>query len=156
MVLPKVVVDTNIALVGFLSFNPKREERQLINYMFRKEVVAIGSEETLGEFSRKLEEHPHFKKVAGDLLLSKDHLVGVYRSLVRLVVIDDAIVSQEFCPTDPDDDVFVRVALSAKANALVTNDSDLLGIRAQIKSDYGLTITKPGPLLDVLDRHRGL
>ena len=140
----RIVIDTNIALAGFLSFTTT--ERKLINYALQKKITLVGSDDTLAEFSRKLDENNHFKKVAKDFMFSKEKLIQSYRSLIRLIPIDDEFVSKRYCPDDPDDDTFVRVALSSKAEIIVTNDKHLF----KINKNLGVRVIKPDPIINIL------
>jgi putative PIN family toxin of toxin-antitoxin system len=143
----RIVIDTNIALCGFLSYTSP--ERKIINYAMRKELTLVGSPDTLLEFSRKIDENQRFKKVAKDFMFPKSKLIGSYKSLIRLSQVPSEMLSRSFCIEDPDDDIFIKIALASSTKILVSNDKHLL----KLNGIEGLRIINAKNLLPILDRN---
>jgi len=150
MQMINIVIDTNIALAGFLSYTS--EERKIINYAYRKKIGLVGSERTLAEFDRKLSEHPRFKKVARDFMYPKEKLLSTYKSLIRLATIEQSLQNTHFCISDPDDDIFVHAALASNTKIIVTNDNHLL----KIDGVNGLKIVSSKKMFNTLQKNLGL
>lgn len=147
MKIINVVIDTNIALAGFLSY--VSTERQIINFAYKKKIHLLGSELTLQEFDRMLSEHPRFIKVAQDFMYPKEKLLSTYKALVRLTTIDDDLRRNSYCVEDPDDDVFIQAALASNSKIIITNDKHLL----KINGIEGLTIVSSKKALKTLQKH---
>lgn len=147
IIMIRVVIDTNIALAGFLSYTSN--ERGIINHAMTKNINLIGSEGTFNEFKRKLEESERFAKVAKDFMFPKSKLLSSYKSLIRLVSIQDELETKSYCPDDPDDDVFIKTALSSDTNIIVSNDKHIL----KINGIEGLRIIKSNPFLEILRKN---
>lgn len=57
-------------------------------------------------------------------------------------VIDVTPLQLPRCP-DPDDQMFLEIAVAAHAIALITRDAALLGMSRRMERDYGFRIVKP-------------
>jgi len=116
----RVVLDTNIVLSGFFWDGPPRLllEDGLPNRLFRLTSDALLAElaDVLGraKFQRRLASSP----------LSIDQLMDRYAASAIKVI----PVSVSRIAPDPDDDVVIGTALSARADLIVTGDHGLLSV----------------------------
>ncbi len=127
----KLVIDTNIALAGFLSYT--KPERYLLNYAYQKKIAIVGTEETYTEFARKIRENEHFMQVAKAFLYSEEKLLHSYKSLIRLATINDELNGITYCQEDPDDDAFIRAAISTDCKIIISRDKHLRKLHNQIE-----------------------
>lgn len=145
----RVIIDTNIALSGFLSFTSP--ERMIVNYAMQKKIQLIGCQETYDEFEEKIINNERFKKVADDLMFPKDKLLMGYKTYVSITEVDEDLKSQKYCLADPDDDIFIQLAISSNTKIIISNDKHL----RNLKKVNDVRIVKPDKFLEIL-RSNGL
>ena len=116
----KVVLDTNV-LVSALLF--KGELSKLLFPLKQKNFILLFSEETLNEFIKVL----HYPKIS----LTKEEIeyllqfeILPYSKIVEVTFKFD----KEIC-SDKDDQKFLELAVSAKADYIITGDKDLLNLK---------------------------
>lgn len=119
----RVVIDTNVVISAFV-FRAGRLA-WLREALLGQRVTAIVSDETLGELVRvlaypKLGLEPELREAILTHFMEHAETIKGARTRARL-------------PTcrDPHDEMFLRLAYAAKADALVTGDDDLLSLAAQ-------------------------
>jgi putative PIN family toxin of toxin-antitoxin system len=144
----RVVIDTNIALAGFLSYT--RNERKIINCAMQRKISLIGSIDTFNEFSRKLDENAKFKQNAKDFMFSKSKLLASYKAIIRFTEVDEELKKKNFCTADPDDDAFIKAAIASNTKIIVSRDKHLLRLNNTIEE---IRIVTPEVLLDVLGKN---
>jgi putative PIN family toxin of toxin-antitoxin system len=116
----RLVLDTNVVVSALLwDGNPRR----LMRAGRRESVRLFTSAPLLAELTEVLL-RPKFEKKIAASLLSVDQLVDLYTELAALV----RPTSLPRTAPDPDDDVAIGTALSAKAHFLVTGDGPLLSV----------------------------
>jgi len=116
----RLVLDTNVVVSALLwDGNPRR----LIRAGQWEGVRLFTSAPLLAELTEVLL-RPKFEKKIAASLLSVDQLVDLYTELAALV----RPTSLPRTAPDPDDDVVIGTALSAKAHFLVTGDGPLLSV----------------------------
>ena len=115
----KVVVDTMLWVSYCTSKDGYRH--RLINLARRKRVRFFVSEYILDELTRTLVE---------DLGLSRRYAWLARRAVLRVAdLVDLPAVVARYVILDPADDSIVQTALVARADYLVTADTDILGLR---------------------------
>ena len=124
----KAVFDTNVLVAAFVT---EGLCARLLGRARRRQMDLVVSSFILNEFENVL-----FKKFSA----SKEQI----RTATRLIseaaqIVSHASVVSGIC-RDPDDDQILSCALSAKADYLVTGDSDLLGL----KGFHAIRILTPG------------
>ena len=124
----KVVFDTNVLVAAFVT---EGVCAKLLGRARRKQLDLVISPFILEEFENVL-----LKK----FLASKEE-IGTATKLISAVaqIVSPASKVSGVC-RDPDDDQILSCALSAKADYLVTGDSDLL----ELKKFHGIRILTPG------------
>ncbi|WKZ24036.1 MAG: putative toxin-antitoxin system toxin component, PIN family [Candidatus Dojkabacteria bacterium] len=143
----RIVIDTNVALSGLLSYTSP--ERMIINYAMQKRISLIGSRETFSEFKEKVLENKRFIKVAKDLMFPQNQILSQYKALVKFVEIEQSLKELHFCEQDPDDDMFLHVAIQSGTNILITNDNHL----RKLKKINEIRIITPTKFLEVIRKH---
>lgn len=113
----KVVLDTNVLVAAFVA---RGQCHELLEHLSRSHRL-LTSEALLQEFREKLTEK--IKAPPEDV----DEAVELERS--RMEVLTPEPLSDPVC-RDPDDDVVLATALAARADCLITGDSDLLDLDA--------------------------
>jgi len=114
----KVVVDTNVLLAAAISEGPPFD---IVNMVFGGRIMLIFSRETFGELADILMTRTPFDRIAREVRAAfLGHLAerGTWaRPLPQAVM----------C-RDPQDQVFLDLAVAARVDYLVTGDDDLLVI----------------------------
>lgn len=138
----RVVVDPGVFISALLSASgsPGRVVRRWLD----GEVEVIGSPRLIDELVSVLERDKFRAWVTLD---DAQALVGLVAASMWTVA--DPPVVGGACP-DPGDDYLVALALSARADALVTDDRALLGADLD-----GVVTLSPAEVLVELDRRRG-
>lgn len=111
----KIVIDTNILVSAILSKSyPYSIVHDLI---FQEKVISFTSDSVLSEFYSVIE-YPKFKKYSGFILNAKNVVDGLFRFsiLVQPTVFVDVL-------KDKSDNKFLDVALSCRADFLITGNS---------------------------------
>lgn len=111
----KIVIDTNILVSAILSKSyPYSIVHDLI---FQEKVISFTSDNVLSEFYSVIE-YPKFKKHPGFILNAKNVVDGLFRFsiLVQPTVFVDVL-------KDKSDNKFLDVALSCRADFLITGNS---------------------------------
>lgn len=119
----RVVLDTNVWLSAALS--PNGAPAQVVRAVLLQE-VAVFSEATFAELETRLWK-PKFDRFVS--LEARKAILRDARAAALWVEIPSELSEQRWS-RDPDDDVFIRTALAAKAHWLVTGDGDLLSVPA--------------------------
>jgi len=135
----KVVLDTNV-LVSALLF--KGELSKLLSLLKQRKCILLFSEETLNEIIRVL----HYPKFALtekeiDYLLQSEILS--YAKIVETVL----KFNKEVC-RDREDQKFLELAVSAKADYIISGDKDLLDLKKINK----IRILSPNEFLLLLNK----
>lgn len=125
MTSPRVVLDTNcvVSALVFASgrFSTLRQRWQ------SQQVTPLASHDTVSELLRVLA-YPKFKLSPGE----QQTLLGDYLPWVETVQVH--MRPNDLPPVRDDHDVmFLALARTARADALVTGDGDLLAVRAQFE-----------------------
>ncbi len=107
----KIVLDTNVLVSGFLS--PKGPPGRILDLVVQGEIKLLVDARTVHEYKQVLSrpEWPFSKK---DALLALDHI------LRESIIIEPA--PRAVTLPDPDDLMFVEVAVTARASCLVTGN----------------------------------
>ena len=133
----RVVLDTNIVVSGLLWH---RAPRALLDVARETKIDLFTSAWLLDELSDVLPRAKLQAKVRASGLSSSELLTG-YAQLARLVLpasVPPVVLS------DPDDDHVLACALAARADLIVSGDSDLL----TLKSYQGIPILAPARALE--------
>jgi putative PIN family toxin of toxin-antitoxin system len=129
----KLVVDTNVLLAGIATDGFCRDiiKRQVLSFeLFTSQVL-------LDELAEKLREKFHLNP--GELPLLK-----LYAS--EATILKPKPLSAAIC-RDSDDDEVLAIALTAKADMILTGDKDLL----VLKEFQGIKIISPRQFLELLN-----
>lgn len=139
-----VVIDTNVFIANFLarrvnSPNQRIIRLWLIEKAFRIAITQHIESEYLRLFNEVLgfddEMLLRWRARFNNERITKTFNVGVGRRISR----------------DPNDDMFIAVAIAARAKFLITNDRDLLDISAEDKRRLKFQIVTPGQFLKQWD-----
>ena len=135
----KVVLDTNV-LVSALLF--KDELSKLLFPLKQKKFILLFSEETLNEFIKVLH-YPKFSLTEDEIEYLLQFEILPYSKIVEVTFKFD----KEICP-NKDDQKFLELAVSAKANYIITGDKDLLNLKEINK----IKILSPKEFLSLLKK----
>jgi len=133
----KIVLDTNV-LVSALLF--KGEFSKLLFPL--KKFILLFSEETLNEFIKALH-YPKFSLTKDEIEYLLQFEILPYSKIVEVTFKFD----KEICP-DKDDLKFLELAVSAKADYIITGDKDLLNLKEINK----IKILSPKKFLSLLKK----
>ena len=125
LIQPRIVLDTNV-LVSALLFGG-RSLAWLVEAWQDRRTVPLASAQTAMELIRVLG-YPKFRLSQ----LEREGLLGEYLPWCDVVVVDRPVDVPD-C-RDPDDRIFLELAVSADADALVTGDSDLLVLAPRLNT----------------------
>lgn len=137
MTAPRVVLDTNV-LISALVFG-SGTPAELRHAWQAQRIRPIVSHETASELIRVLA-YPKFQLTD----IERDDLLGEYLPWCEPITVPAETVVPEV--RDPDDRIFLRVALAGQADALVTGDQDLLSLR-----EFAVPIVTPARIREILD-----
>jgi putative PIN family toxin of toxin-antitoxin system len=132
----RIVLDTNVLISGLL--NPNGAPGRVVDLILGRRLVLLYDDRILGEYEDIL--------ARPQLAISQDQATAVI-SFLRLTGerITALPLPIDLLP-DPDDLPFVEVAISGKAEALITgNLKHFIGL-----DNYGITILSPARLIEQL------
>ena len=137
MIARRVVLDTNVLISAlvFRTGNPAA----LRNAWQAERIRPLASHETASELIRVLA-YPKFELTD----IAREDLLAEYLPWCESIAVPADIVTPKV--RDPDDRMFLRLALAGQADALVTGDQDLLSI-----TDSPVPIVTPAGLREMLD-----
>lgn len=137
----KVIVDTSVFVAGLLSRSPESSSFQILEGWKRRAFTLVISPQLLRELVVVL-------LCRGISESDLEDLVEVI-SLVALQI-PGAYETAMLNDVDPDDNKFLAAAYEAKADFLISLDSDLLNL----KFSHGTQIVTPATFLDFLANGR--
>ncbi len=119
----KVVPDTNILLKGMFGY--KSPERKLLTFSLLKKIQLIGATETKEEFKEKvyMESLQRFWRPKN---FSPEKILLDYESLVIMHEPLESTNEIQIPIRDPEDAIFIKLALSANIPIIISEDKDLL------------------------------
>lgn len=141
MSAPRVVLDTN-CLVSALIFS-RGKCAWLRQAWQRQRFVALASHDTVSELLRVLD-YPKFKLTRHE----KETLLSEFLPHVEIVKVGSTPGELPDI-RDPDDRMFLALAVVARADALVSGDNDILAVKAQFR----IPIQTVAELADWLQGH---
>jgi len=118
---PRVVLDTNVMVSGLLW---KGKSNQILEWVEEGKLELCQSKETLEELAQVLD-YPRIKKRVKKLGMKADEIIV---SVERGSKIFDILTNEAVVTEDPDDDIFINLALTSGAKFIVSGDSHLLNI----------------------------
>lgn len=137
MTAPRVVLDTNI-LISALVYR-SGNLAALRNAWQAERILPIVSHETVSELIRVL---TYRKFQLTDI--ERNDLLAEYLPWCESVTVPAETVVPEV--RDPDDAMFLRLAIAGRADALVTGDQDLLAL-----TEFPIQIMIPARIGEILD-----
>jgi putative PIN family toxin of toxin-antitoxin system len=129
---PRVVIDTNV-LLDFWVFDDAAS-RPLRSAVERGQVNALRSGDSVDEFTEVI--------MREKFELATDARFGILRDWDRLAVPVERVFAAPFACSDRDDQKFLDLAYTARADWLVTRDKALLKLARRARRD-GLKILAP-------------
>ena len=137
MIAPRVVLDTNVLISAlvFRTGNPAA----LRNAWQAERIRPLASHETASELIRVLA-YPKFQLTD----IAREDLLTEHLPWCESVTVPAETAVPEV--RDPDDRMFLRLALAGQAGALVTGDQDLLSL-----TDFPVPVVTPAGLREMLD-----
>jgi len=137
----RVVIDTNVFVANFLSHSPRSPNRRVVRlWMVERRIRLAVSREILDEYLQIFAEVLGFNNEKLDKWRLR---FGDKKSCKAVVPRTKPLISR-----DPNDNMFIATALSAKAKFLITNDLDLLEIDDSDKERLKFEIITPRGFLD--------
>jgi putative PIN family toxin of toxin-antitoxin system len=131
----RIVLDTNVLVSAILT---EGRSRELFQLAIHGRYLLINSKETIEEFEEVLR-RSKFKMTESEIARTRNALIRTGRTVK--VTSKRRIIKQ-----DPDDDVFVNLALDGRADYIVSGDPHLLTL-AKYK---GIEIVKVSDMLQKL------
>ncbi len=113
----RIVVDTNVIVSALIS-KPESSLSRLLEYLVRNSTLVICNQ-TYDELESVLLGPKLAKYIDVDRVIQ---FLTLYWIIAELIVVTNI---EPYC-RDPKDDVFLALALEAKADLIITGDSDLL------------------------------
>ena len=135
----RIVIDTNVLLSGFLWGGIPHT---LIEQVRSNAVEMLVSAALLEEFSQVIA-RPKFASILQRTSRNPERIFDELRTLADIVIAPS--LPQPVC-RDPKDDIVLACALAAKANLLVSGDSDLL----TLKVFEGIPIVTPTEAVSIV------
>lgn len=118
-----VVIDTNVWISGiFWSGNPK----QILNLVKRNQLTPVFSYNTFEELQRVLER--------ASLLLARIDEAGIELKHIRRLGVFMEPQKQDIMSRDPNDAMFIDIALTSQSSYLITGDDDLLVLKTVVST----------------------
>ena len=119
-----IILDTSIILASLLT-KKESNTRQILKLLANKDITCAISIETLSELknklsSSKIKEHTNYNnRIVANFINFYQHSTRKFKLHVQ-----SSIVSR-----DPSDNIFLQLALSSKADYLLSGDKDLLVLK---------------------------
>lgn len=133
----KVVLDTNV-LVSSLLF--KGELSEIISFLKKNAIILLFSEETLKEFIKVLH-YPKFDLSEDEI----DYIIHIeimpYSEMNKV----NFKLEERLC-NDKEDEKFLELAISSKADYVVSGDKEIL----KLEEIHGIKINSPKRFLQIL------
>lgn len=143
----KIVLDTNVLLKGFVS--ARNGERKILNLALSGKVVIYGSTESFSEYKEKIQ-IDRIKAFYPNKHLSVERMENLYTSAISLVATNTVDLGGQISD-DPDDDEFIKIAVASGSKIVISNDKDLL----RLKAHNDIRFMKPEKFLDAYTTVRG-
>ena len=137
MTASRVVLDTNV-LVSALAFRTGNPAALRTAWQAER-IRPLASQETASELIRVLT-YPKFQLTD----IEREDLLAEYLPWCESITVPGDIVVPKV--RDPDDRMFLRLALAGQADALVTGDQDLLSL-----TDFTVPLLTPAGFREMLD-----
>jgi putative PIN family toxin of toxin-antitoxin system len=115
----RAVIDTNVLVSGLLWRGPPHT---LIEHVRNGTLSLISSPALLAEFAEVID-RPKFQKILTRANIRADEIVADLRRLAEII---DPPPLPAPVSRDPDDDMVLALAISARADLIVSGDDDLL------------------------------
>ena len=116
----KAVIDTSVLTAGIIS--PAGASRRILQAMSAGLFIPIACEETIEELMDVCQ-RPKFER-----FINKTETASLIETIhKRALIVRPAILTKSISE-DPDDDIFLLIALTAKANCIVSFDNHLLDL----------------------------
>lgn len=119
------VADTNTAVSGLLSSGAPAA---ILRLAYDRRVTLWGCAESIAEF-RRVTRYPRIERRIQNLYRGVIAFEREYERLLNVVSIN-GIEPGVLVPADPDDEVFIRIAVAAGARFIVSRDPHLLRLLA--------------------------
>ena len=138
----RVVLDTNV-LIGYYLSARKDSANSIVYRLWRtrRKLQLVISDEILTEYLEVLQ-----RLGVPDIRIKRLEERVRRRETVSHVNLG----ARPEASRDPDDNLMVAIALSGKADFLVTNDRDLLDIPASVRQKYRFRIVSPAEFLELI------
>ena len=141
------VIDTSVWISGAISSTGPTAN--VVNALKQRLFTPVVCPETLRELTTVL----HRPRLTGRYHLSVDSVIALVNLITAssLQVVDPAVIP---ISRDPSDDIFVAVAVAARADYLVTRDDDLKGDPSVIAhlSEFGCEVVSVRTFIERLAR----
>ncbi|MGH8225889.1 MAG: putative toxin-antitoxin system toxin component, PIN family [Gammaproteobacteria bacterium] len=134
----RLVLDTNVLLSGLMY--PQSTPGRIVSVWREGRFDLIMSREQLTEIARVL----GYRKIRRVLRWDRNAIERFLKQLYLRSVMVDVSAVQVTVPGDPDDNVILAGLIAAKADWLITGDSDLLALRERYN------ILTPGEFIERL------
>jgi uncharacterized protein len=135
-----VVIDTNVLIAGMLKGSTTT--RQIINHLSQSKFKLIISPESLEELIEVMN-RPKFHPI-----ISRETAAMTMEIIKTQAIFIKPLKKLHIVKEDPDDNMFLELALEAAADCLVSGDDHLLSL----KSFRGIPIIKPKEFLTRLKK----
>ncbi len=137
----KIVFDTNLFIQGLIF---RGDAREIINMVYQRKLQSYGSQGSYSEI-RRVVNYDKFKKFLDKEIYTPDKLLVTYKSLVNMTTIPLKYKDLRVVLDDPTDDEFIRIAKTAGAKIIISNDKHL----KKIKKYEDIRIIEPNIFLKV-------
>lgn len=134
----KVVIDTNVAISGFLWGGFPNE----ILKLSRDGFIEICSTKTICEEFIKVLGYPKFQSRLAELNLTIEEVIDYYEDIVTFYIEETKV---EIIKSDNSDNRFIEAAIDSGCNIIITGDEHLL----ELKECKDIIILKPNEFLEV-------
>jgi putative PIN family toxin of toxin-antitoxin system len=140
----RIVIDTNVLVSGFISLAKGFEQaysRRILQAVRDDIAIPLTSFAALEELEAVMN-RPHIVKRHGKTPDQVAESIDEFSRLCRFVPTEIAVTAVE---DDPEDDLFLTIAIAGKANAIISGDPHLLKLR----EFRGIPIMSPKAFVDM-------
>jgi putative PIN family toxin of toxin-antitoxin system len=138
----RVVIDTNTIVSAFIVKHPQAYPQRIYQAILNQQILPLTSTEAIEELEDVLP-RPH---IARRHKLTPEEVAQAIDEYAQACEFVDGQITVQVIEDDPDDDVFLAIALEGRADYIVSGNRHLLDLKAL----HGIPILSPRDFVETV------